>query len=110
MKITTIAKLSRRLKKINKEISYAPFVEGRGFSSGLILFRPGSAGDSKQIKHNDKDVVCQVVRGGGRLSVAGRKVALKPGTLCHIPRGTPHDFAAGKKNRLVLFYSLIETG
>ncbi|HEX9445549.1 MAG TPA: cupin domain-containing protein [Candidatus Binatia bacterium] len=110
MKITTIAKLSKRLKKINREISYASFVEGRGFSAGLILFRPGSIADPKQIKHSDKDVVCQVVRGSGRLRVAGRKVALKPGMLCHIPRGAPHDFAAGKKSRLVLFYSLIETG
>lgn len=110
MKLTTIAKLSKRLKKINKEISYASFVEERGFSSGLILFRPGSDKDAKQIEHDDKDVVCQVVRGSGRLRVAGRKVALEPGVLCHIPKGTPHDFAAGKKSRLVLFYSLIETG
>jgi hypothetical protein len=30
--------------------------------------------------------------------------------LCHIPKGTPHDFAASKKKSLVLFYSLIDSG
>ncbi|MBI2351952.1 MAG: AraC family ligand binding domain-containing protein, partial [Deltaproteobacteria bacterium] len=45
----------------------------------------------------------------GRLRINGRKIALKPGTICHIPRGTPHDFAAGKKGEMILFYSLIKT-
>ena len=110
MKITTVAKSLRELKKINDEISYASVADGRRYSSGIILFRPRRAEDAKQIRHSDKDVICQVIRGSGRLRVNGRKVALKPGVLCHIPKGTPHDFAASKNQRLVLFYSLIRTG
>jgi quercetin dioxygenase-like cupin family protein len=53
-------------------------------------------------------VVCQVLRGRGRLRTAGKRIALAPGMICHIPKGTPHDFAAGK-SELLLFYSLIET-
>jgi mannose-6-phosphate isomerase-like protein (cupin superfamily) len=109
MKITTVRKSLRQVKKINNEIAYASLAEGRGFSSGIIVFRPRPAADAKQIRHSDKDVVCQVLRGSGRLRVNGRRVALRAGTLCHIPKGTPHDFAASKRNRLVLFYSLIET-
>jgi hypothetical protein len=30
--------------------------------------------------------------------------------ICHIPKGTPHDFAAAQSGELVLFYSLIRTG
>jgi len=110
MKITTVSKSLRKLKKINAEISYASLAQGRGFSSGIIFFHPRPAADSKQIRHSDKDVICEVIRGSGRLRIRGRKIALKPGVLCHIPRGTAHDFAASKKQRLVLFYSLIETG
>ncbi|MBI2359066.1 MAG: AraC family ligand binding domain-containing protein, partial [Deltaproteobacteria bacterium] len=45
-----------------------------------------------------------------RLRVNRRRILLRPGTICHIPKGTPHDFAAAKKGELVLFYSLIKTG
>ncbi|HEY1373030.1 MAG TPA: cupin domain-containing protein [Candidatus Binatia bacterium] len=110
MKITTITKTLRHVKKINDEIAYASLAEGRGFTSGIIVFRPRSSADAKQIRHSDKDVICEVLRGSGRLRVERRRIALKTGMLCHIPKGTPHDFAASKRNRLVLFYSLIETG
>jgi quercetin dioxygenase-like cupin family protein len=55
-------------------------------------------------------VVCQVLKGRGRLRINGRRIQLRPGTICHIPKNTPHDFAAGKTGRLILFYSLIKTG
>ncbi len=110
MKITTVRESLQRVKKINEEIAYASVAEGRGFTSGIIVFLPRSAEDSKQIRHSDKDVVCEVLRGSGRLRVDGRRIALRPGVLCHIPKGTPHDFAASKRSRLVLFYSVIETG
>jgi mannose-6-phosphate isomerase-like protein (cupin superfamily) len=110
MKVTTVTQALRRLKEINEEISYASVAEGAGFSSGIIRFRARPRADAKQIRHSDKDVICEVIRGSGRLRVAGRKIALKPGMLCHIPKGTPHDFAASKKKALVLFYSLIDSG
>ncbi|HEY3304112.1 MAG TPA: cupin domain-containing protein [Candidatus Binatia bacterium] len=110
LKIITIKKALTQLKKINDEIRYTSVAEGRGFSSGIISFRPRKRADAKQIEHSDRDVLCQVLKGRGRLKVNGRRIALAPGTLCHIPKRTPHDFAAGKTGELVLFYSLIKTG
>lgn len=110
MKIIKIREALRHLQKVNEEICYVSCVEGRRFSTGLISFSPRRDSDPKQIKHRDKDVLCHVVRGSGRLRINGRGISLKPGTICHIPKGTPHDFAAGKKGEMILFYSLIKTG
>ena len=99
----------KNLNRINEEIRYKSLLEGRGLSAGLISFKPRKDSDPKQIKHRDKDVFCHVVRGSGRLRIKGRRIALKPGTICHIPKGIPHDFAAGKKEEMILFYSLIKT-
>ena len=109
MKIVKINKALTRLKSINEEIRYTSLAERKGFTAGLISFRPKRGADAKQIKHRDRDVICHVLKGRGRLRVNGRRIALAPGTLCHIPKGTPHDFAAGKNGALVLFYSLIKT-
>ena len=109
MKIINLNSALNRLKKINEEIRYADCFTEKQFTSGLIAFRPGKNTDSKQINHDDKDVVCQVIKGSGRLRVNGKRIPLRPGIICHIPKGTPHDFAAGKNGELVLFYSLIQT-
>lgn len=110
MKIINIQKALKDLKEINEEIRYRGCIEGERFSAGLISFRPRKKRDSRQINHRDKDVVCHVLKGQGRLRVDRRRILLRPGTICHIPKGTSHDFAAGKKRELVLFYSLIKTG
>ena len=109
MKVVKINAALKRLKKINDEIRHAECFTEKYFTSGLIAFRPGKYTDPKQINHDDKDVVCHVIKGHGRLRVDGKRVPLQPGTICHIPKGTPHDFAAGKNGELVLFYSLIQT-
>ena len=109
-KVIRLQEALKNLNRINQEIRYKSLLEGRVLSTGLISFRPRKDSDPKQIKHRDKDVLCHVVRGSGRLRINGRRIALKPGTICHIPKGTPHDFAAGKKVEMVLFYSLIKTG
>jgi len=109
MKVVTITSQLKRLKKLNDEIRYADCFADKQFTAGLIAFRPSKKADPKQINHPDKDVVCHVVKGSGRLRVDGRRISLKPGTVCHIPKGTAHDFAAGKTSELVLFYSLIKT-
>ncbi|MBI2989297.1 MAG: cupin domain-containing protein [Deltaproteobacteria bacterium] len=109
MKVIKVKQALKELKTINQEIRYKKCAEGNGFSTGLISFKPRKDADPKQIKHLDKDVVCHVLRGSGRLRVNGRRIALRPGTICHIPKGTPHDFAAGKKGEMILFYSLIKT-
>ena len=108
-KVIRLQEALKNLNRINQEIRYKSLLEGRVFSTGLISFRPRKDSDPKQIKHRDKDVFCHVVRGSGRLRINGRRISLKPGTICHIPKGTPHDFAAGKKGEMVLFYSLIRT-
>jgi len=110
MKVLKIRTALKRLKKLNDEIRYADCFTEKQFTSGLIAFRPTKNSDRKQIIHNDKDVVCQVIKGSGRLRVNGKRIPLRPGIICHIPKGTPHDFAAGKSGELVLFYSLIKTG
>ncbi|HVO91230.1 MAG TPA: cupin domain-containing protein [Terriglobales bacterium] len=110
MKLISINSALKRLKKLNDEIRYADCFKEPQFSSGLIAFRPSKSGDPKQIEHIDKDVVCQVIKGSGRLRVDGKRMTLRPGVICHIPKGTPHDFSAGKNGALVLFYSLIKTG
>ena len=110
MKVIKIQEALKELEVINEEIRYKSCVEGKGFTTGLISFRPRRGSDPRQINHPDKDVICHVLRGRGRLRINGKKIPLEPGTICHIPKGTPHDFAAGKTRQLVLFYSLIQTG
>lgn len=100
----------KRLKKLNNEIRYADCFSEKQFTSGLIAFRRSKNSDPKQIEHADKDVVCQVIKGSGRLRIGGKRLPLRAGVICHIPKGTPHDFGAGKAGELVLFYSLIKTG
>jgi mannose-6-phosphate isomerase-like protein (cupin superfamily) len=111
MKIIKLQTALKGLPKLNDEIRYRSCIEEKQFTSGLIVFRSHKrASAAKQISHNDKDVVCHVVKGRGRLRVNGRRLELRPGTICHIPKRTPHDFAARKNSELVLFYSLIKTG
>ena len=110
MKVVRLKEALGQLEKINEEIRYKSCAEGKGFSAGLISFRPRKRSDPKKIRHEDRDVVCHVLRGRGRLRVNGRRIVLRPGTICHIPKGTPHEFAAGKRGKLVLFYSRIKTG
>ena len=109
MKIVKIAAALKRLKKIDDEIRYLSCFEQKHFTSGLIAFKPTKKSNQKQISHDDQDLICQVLQGSGRLRVDGRRIRLVPGIVCHIPKGTPHDFAAGVSAELVLFYSLIKS-
>jgi mannose-6-phosphate isomerase-like protein (cupin superfamily) len=110
MKVIKINAALKGLKKLNDEIQYADCFSGKQFTAGLIAFRPSKKINPKQINHTDKDVVCHVVKGSGSVRVRGRRTPLRPGMVCHISKGTPHDFAAGRNGDLVLFYSLIKTG
>ena len=86
-------------------VAVLPFA---GAPAGLIAFAPGGTADPKQITHADKDVLCYVLRGRGRLRVDGTLTPLEPGTLCHVPAEVAHDFAATDEE-LLLLYVLIET-
>jgi len=109
MKVIQVASALKKLKVLSEEIRYGDCFKEETFTSGLIAFRPSKKVDPKQISHDDKDVVCHVIKGTGRLRVNRKRIQLRPGIVCHIPRGTPHDFAAGRRGELVLFYSLIRT-
>ena len=109
-KIIAIKEALSGMTKISPEIRYKSCFEAAGFTTGVIAFRPQANPDPKQINHDDKDVVCHVLKGHGRLRLESHKIRLRPGMLCHIPKGTPHDFAAGMKSDLVLVYTLIHTG
>jgi mannose-6-phosphate isomerase-like protein (cupin superfamily) len=109
MKIVKIAAALKRLKEVNDEIRYLSCFEEKHFTSGLIAFKPAKKANPQQITHDDQDVICQVLQGSGRLRIDGRRIPLAPGTLCHIPKRTPHDFAAARSEELVLFYLLIKT-
>ena len=109
MKVIKIPSELKKLKLLSDEIRYADCFKEEQFTSGLIAFRPNKKSDPKQINHEDKDVICHVIKGSGRLRITGKRIALRTGIVCHIPKGTPHDFAAGKNGELVLFYSLIQT-
>jgi mannose-6-phosphate isomerase-like protein (cupin superfamily) len=110
MKVINLRSALKQLSKLNAEIRHQSCIEGKQFTSGLIAFRFDRNSDRKQINHNDKDVVCHVLKGSGRLRINKRRIRLRPGMICHIPKRTPHDFAAGKRGELILFYSLIKTG
>jgi quercetin dioxygenase-like cupin family protein len=108
-KVIKVKEALKEMEELSQEIRYKSCVESEAFSSGLIAFRPRADSDPKEINHPDKDVVCHVLKGRGRLRINQRRITLRPGTICHIPKGTPHDFAAGKNGELLLFYSLIKT-
>ncbi|HXG51376.1 MAG TPA: cupin domain-containing protein [candidate division Zixibacteria bacterium] len=99
-----------RLTRLGDEIRHRTLFEGKNFTSGLIEFRPTGKVDPKQIVHHDREVVCYVLRGRGRLRAGGRRLPLSPGTVCHIPRRVPHDFAALTAGKLVIWYALIKAG
>ena len=107
MEVFRLEELLSRLERLTPEISFHEAVSRPTFKAGLIAFSPGGSADPKQITHPDKDVLCYVLRGRGRLRADGRLTPLLPGMLCHVPAQAPHDFVAIKEE-LLLFYVLIE--
>lgn len=107
MKVIRITEALRELEQVNGEIRHTSCIEGDRFTVGLVSFQPGEGDDPKQIVHDDKDVVCQVLEGHGQLRVADDVTQLEAGVLCHIPSGVAHDFRAVGTQGLVLCYSLI---
>ena len=100
--------LLSHLVPLTREIRFHDLVRRPTFKAGLIAFSPGGTADPKQITHPDKDVLCYVLRGRGRLRGDGTLIPLEPGMLCHVQANVPHDFAATEAE-LLLLYILIET-
>lgn len=61
--------------------------ENEHFSAHLLQIRTRRA---RHI-HANHDVTLMVHRGRGQVTVDGRKHAVRPGDVFHVPRGTPHD-------------------
>ena len=100
--------LLSHLVPLTREIRFHDLVRRPTFKAGLIAFSPGGSADPKQITHPDRDVLCYVLRGRGRVRTEGQLTLLEPGMLCHIPAKAPHDFAA-TEDELLLLYVLIQT-
>ncbi len=95
------------LQQLNPEVSVRAWHQGPDYEVGLIAFQPRPDDDPRQIQHEQRDVICQAVRGTGRLRLEGESVAVEPGTVYRIPARTPHDFAATGGEPLVLLYTLV---
>ena len=68
------------------------------FSAHLLQIRTRRA---RHI-HAVHDVTLMVHRGRGEVTVDGRKRAVRPGDVFHVPRGTPHDCSNAGSVPLVL--------
>jgi quercetin dioxygenase-like cupin family protein len=97
-----------RAEPLGPEMARRRLARGETYEAGVIRFVPAAAADPKQITHDDRDVLCYVLSGAGRLRGGVTETPLRPGLLCHIPAGTPHDFAATTEP-LDLLYCLIHT-
>ena len=95
------------LRQLNPEISVHTWHRATDYEVGLIAFHPLGDDDSRQIVHDRRDVICQVVRGAGRLRLEDEVVPIEPGMVYRIPARTPHDFAASGAEPLVLLYTLV---
>ena len=108
-KVLQLEDVAGQLKPLGQEIRYATCVEAGHFTQGVIAFA-GKPASGSQITHDDKDVLCYVISGTGRLRSGEREMVLKQGSICHVPAGVSHDFQATGDRELVLFYTLIEKG
>ena len=101
-----------RLERSDGDIGHRILVDRPGYRAGVVQFRSqgetgSEPGPSKEITHTDLDVMVHVIGGDGSLTVFGEARTVVPGMFLHLPAGTPHDFAAGE-NDLLLLYTQIE--
>jgi mannose-6-phosphate isomerase-like protein (cupin superfamily) len=108
MKVLDLGEELKRAKTATAQIAYRRVIEAHTFEAGVARFSPEDAADPEQVTHQEKDVLCYILNGRGRLRAVGHETPLRPGLLCHIPAGTPHDFAATTEP-LTLYYCLIRT-
>ena len=108
VKVLQLEEVAGQLRALGQEIRYATCFESTRFTQGIIAFASKPAGGS-QITHDDKDVLCYVISGTGRLRSGDREMVLKQGSICHVPAAQSHDFQATGDRELVLLYTLVET-
>ncbi len=102
-----LEEVATQLRALGQEIRYATCFESNRFTQGIIAFA-GKPASGNQITHDDKDVLCYVISGTGRLRTGDKEMVLKQGSICHVPAQEPHDFQATGDRELVLLYTLVE--
>jgi mannose-6-phosphate isomerase-like protein (cupin superfamily) len=107
VRVLQLEEVAAQLKALAPEMRYATCFEAQRFTQGIIAIasKPAAGG---QITHDDKDVLCYVISGTGRLRSSQREMVLKQGSICHVPAGSAHDFQATGDRELVLLYTLVE--
>jgi quercetin dioxygenase-like cupin family protein len=93
------------------EAADQPFVHrtlmtGPGYECGVVRIAPSAEVEERFIVHDDKDVICQVFQGRGRLRLRGSSQAMLTGDVCRVLANMEHDFVAVDEP-LVLFYFTI---
>lgn len=94
--------LLEELDPVTDEVAYRRCASGPGYECGVVRFLPRE-GERNQVTHQDKDVVCHVLRGQGRLQLGSTAREVAAGNVVRIPARTTHDFSA-VDGPLVLFY------
>lgn len=105
--VRQLEEVASQLRGLGQQMRYATCFEGNRFTQGIIAFSTTS-GTARQIAHDDKDVLCYVISGTGRLHSGPNELMLKQGSICHVPAHVPHDFQATGDRELVLLYTLVE--
>ena len=59
----------------------------------------------KEHRHSDATHVLYIISGHGTITLDGKPVALKPGTIVHIPRGVIHNVKAEGGEVVLLDFS-----
>ena len=59
----------------------------------------------KEHRHSDATHVLYIISGHGTITLDGKPVALKPGTIVHIPQGVVHNVRAEGGEMMVLDFS-----
>lgn len=108
LSVVQLDEVSWRMQGSTGKIRTAKCFEGAGFEAGMVEFRGKKQIKGEYVTHGDKDVLCYVVKGMGVLRLKGQTQKVVPGSICYIPKNTPHDFVANLPS-LRLFYVLIDT-
>lgn len=101
--IVTTTSLLKELNPVNSEISVAIPLNFSHYQSGIVKFEPRRANEDKWITHENAEVVSYVLKGKGRFRLQKKDHHVTPGTICHVPVNTSHDFVADGEP-LVMFY------
>lgn len=105
-RIVNVEALRAQARSLQDWLWSADAVKESGYDVGYIRFLPTDRPSGSLIRHADRDVVCVVLSGSGRLEHGSATSPLSPGDVCQIPVGTPHSFFA-EGGALEMLYATI---